>query len=243
MEDVELRSRQRTQNSFPTTSSDLFIDENKGYVDHKIHANDTLQKIGLFYSVPASEIKRANNIIADQDFYALRYVKVPITNLRLHYLNELHKEQTGHNLVNQDNIAEPRVSTLRTSSEERAQIIDVSDKTPLLNDSDEDEISAPSNAKDRIDKLLGKTDKTVAAVRSQLPASPGLEDGSRFHFVNASAPDNALKVISGTLLLIVGVLLMFVVIPLLLTLMEERNEAELELRHQHLKEQQHSHST
>lgn len=35
---------------------------------------------------------------------------------------------------------------------------------------------------------------------------------------------------------------MFVVVPLLLTLLEERNEAELELRHQHDREHlQHAH--
>ncbi|CAD5211806.1 unnamed protein product [Bursaphelenchus xylophilus] len=237
MEDVELRSRQRVQN--PTTSTEPFVDENKGYVDHKIHASDTLQKIGLFYSVPVAEIKRSNNIIADQDIYALRYVKVPIPGLRLHYLNELHKEQTGYSLINNDGIAEPRVSTLRAPSEEPLRTINSNDKTPLIQDSDEDDRwsgSQPDSAKERIDKLLGKTDKTVAAVRSQLPPSPALEDGSRFHFVNASAPDNALK---GTIFLIVGVLLMFVVIPLILTLMEERNEAELELRHQHQREHVH----
>ena len=71
----------------------------------------------------------------------------------------------------------------------------ISDKFKLLgessDESDEDEDSSASSAKSAIDAILGKTDAAVAQCRNQLP-SPSLEGGA-FHFVDASAPDNAVK--------------------------------------------------
>lgn len=45
--------------------------------------------------------------------------------------------------------------------------------------------------KSAIEAYLNKADSTMAHCRNQLP-SPSLESGA-FHFVNASAPDNAVK--------------------------------------------------
>lgn len=51
MEDnVELRSRNRAGPSGFLNNG--FVDDSKNYVDHKVQSNDTIQKIGLFYSVP-----------------------------------------------------------------------------------------------------------------------------------------------------------------------------------------------
>jgi hypothetical protein len=94
--------------------------------------------------------------------------------------------------------------------------------------------------------LFEKADATVAAVRENLP-SPSLEGGA-FHFVDATAPDNTQR---GIWLLVMLVVFMFVVIPLLLTLvsrfigqgmiistldydilqLEEKSEAEEALHH------------
>lgn len=131
-----------------------------------------------------------NNIFADHELYALPVVKVPVPRLRLHYLNELHQEQTGHPLVNAQGIAIPRVSSLNITHEVPAKV-----HTPEEEKRTESSSTDDDTAMDKIDALLGKTDKTVAQVRNQLPPSPNIEDGNqgRFHFVNANAPDSASK--------------------------------------------------
>ena len=54
-----------------------------------------------------------------------------------------------------------------------------------------DNQSDDTSRKSALNAILSKADSTVAHCRNQLP-SPSLESGA-FHFVNASAPDNAAK--------------------------------------------------
>ncbi|VDD92577.1 unnamed protein product, partial [Enterobius vermicularis] len=48
----------------------------------KVKPGDSLNKIALQFSVPVSEIKRANGIVGDQEIFALPSVKIPISRLR-----------------------------------------------------------------------------------------------------------------------------------------------------------------
>lgn len=48
------------------------------YVEKDINEGDTLQIFSLRYACRISELKRINNLIADQDFYAHRTLKVPM---------------------------------------------------------------------------------------------------------------------------------------------------------------------
>lgn len=48
------------------------------HVEKEIKDGDTLQTLSLQYGCPVSELKRINNLIADQDFYARRTLKVPM---------------------------------------------------------------------------------------------------------------------------------------------------------------------
>ncbi|XP_072167105.1 lysM and putative peptidoglycan-binding domain-containing protein 3-like [Diadema setosum] len=48
------------------------------FVEKDIGEGDTLQTISLQYGCRVSELKRINNLIADQDFFALRKLKVPM---------------------------------------------------------------------------------------------------------------------------------------------------------------------
>lgn len=48
------------------------------YIERRLTEDDTLQSVALQYGCPVSEIKRLNNLIRDQDFYALTSVKIPV---------------------------------------------------------------------------------------------------------------------------------------------------------------------
>jgi murein DD-endopeptidase MepM/ murein hydrolase activator NlpD len=47
-------------------------------IHEPVQEGDTLQRVALRYGVPDSEIRRANNLYTDQDFFALKTVKIPI---------------------------------------------------------------------------------------------------------------------------------------------------------------------
>lgn len=53
--------------------------EGESFVVKKLTSSDTLQGVALLYHTTRAEIKRINNLISDQDFYALKYIKVPAT--------------------------------------------------------------------------------------------------------------------------------------------------------------------
>ncbi|KAI6222748.1 LysM and putative peptidoglycan-binding domain-containing protein 3 [Aphelenchoides besseyi] len=225
---IELRSRNRglANNGLPTTSTGWQTkDDEKVYIEHVVQATDSLYKIGLQYSVPVSEIKRVNNIGSEQEIHAVKHLRIPVTRLRQHYLNE-------KNATNGANAP----ALIDVTSHSSTPAIGISDKLNLLGDSS-DEDSSDASAKSAIDAIFDKTDATVAQCRNQLP-SPTLEGGA-FHFVDASAPDSAAK---GTWMLIFGVILMFVVVPLVLTMLEEHNEAEAAIHHQELT-MHHQHQT
>uniref|UniRef100_A0A915EF20 Uncharacterized protein n=1 Tax=Ditylenchus dipsaci TaxID=166011 RepID=A0A915EF20_9BILA len=101
-------------------------------------------------------------------------------------------------------------------------------EVPLLGDYDDEYgMAGTEEAKEAIEDLFEKSDATVAAARENLP-SPSLEGGA-FHFIDATAPDNTQRNIW---LLVMLVILIFVVIPLVLTFLEEKSEAE-EALHSH----------
>ena len=44
----------------------------------QVQPGDTLAKLSLKYSIPVAELKRVNNILSDQYFYALKRIKIPV---------------------------------------------------------------------------------------------------------------------------------------------------------------------
>ncbi|XP_022102994.1 lysM and putative peptidoglycan-binding domain-containing protein 3-like [Acanthaster planci] len=47
-------------------------------IERDIESGDTLQIFSLQFGCPVAELKRCNNLINDQDFFALRKIKIPI---------------------------------------------------------------------------------------------------------------------------------------------------------------------
>jgi LysM repeat protein len=43
-----------------------------------IQPGETLTSASLKYNVPASELKRVNNLLTDNEFFALKRIKVPV---------------------------------------------------------------------------------------------------------------------------------------------------------------------
>ncbi|KAK7496863.1 hypothetical protein BaRGS_00011843 [Batillaria attramentaria] len=85
----EMRARRGQQGAVGFTSEAQ--QEGETYFEKEIGDGDTLQSIALKYSCPVSELKRINNLIKDQDFFALRVLKVPMH--RHGYISELLKEE------------------------------------------------------------------------------------------------------------------------------------------------------
>ncbi|XP_071795341.1 lysM and putative peptidoglycan-binding domain-containing protein 3-like [Asterias amurensis] len=80
------------------------------FIEREIESGDSLQIFSLQYGCPVSELKRCNNLMNDQDFFALRRIKIPVKQHGL--LTETEEERrrrpnatqeaksTGNNLTN-----------------------------------------------------------------------------------------------------------------------------------------------
>ncbi|XP_071389969.1 lysM and putative peptidoglycan-binding domain-containing protein 3 [Centroberyx affinis] len=84
-ESYELRSRgrERLRRSTSRERMDDII-----YLARDIQEGDTLNSIALQYHCSVADIKRANNLLTEQDFFALRSVKIPVR--RFSVLTETH---------------------------------------------------------------------------------------------------------------------------------------------------------
>uniref|UniRef100_A0A3Q2QVY7 LysM and putative peptidoglycan-binding domain-containing protein 3 n=1 Tax=Fundulus heteroclitus TaxID=8078 RepID=A0A3Q2QVY7_FUNHE len=84
-ESFELRSRgkERLRKSTSKERLDDII-----FLSRDIQEGDTLNSIALQYHCSVADIKRANNLLTEQDFFALRSVKIPVR--RFSVLTETH---------------------------------------------------------------------------------------------------------------------------------------------------------
>ncbi|XP_040898952.1 lysM and putative peptidoglycan-binding domain-containing protein 3 [Toxotes jaculatrix] len=77
------RGRERLRRSTSRERMDDII-----YLTRDIQEGDTLNSIALQYHCSVADIKRANNLLTEQDFFALRSVKIPVR--RFSMLTETH---------------------------------------------------------------------------------------------------------------------------------------------------------
>lgn len=77
------RGRERLRRSASREKMDDII-----YLVRDIHEGDTLNSISLQYHCSVADIKRANNLLTEQDFFALRSIKIPVK--RFSILTETH---------------------------------------------------------------------------------------------------------------------------------------------------------
>ncbi|XP_041644394.1 lysM and putative peptidoglycan-binding domain-containing protein 3 [Cheilinus undulatus] len=84
-ESYELRPRGRERLRRSTSRERM---EDIIYLTRDIQEGDTLNSIALQYHCSVADIKRANNLLTEQDFFALRSVKIPVR--RFSVLTETH---------------------------------------------------------------------------------------------------------------------------------------------------------
>ncbi|XP_003975290.1 lysM and putative peptidoglycan-binding domain-containing protein 3 [Takifugu rubripes] len=84
-ENYELRPRGKERLRRSTSRERM---EDIVYLTRDIQEGDTLNSISLQYHCSLADIKRANNLLTEQDFFALRSVKIPVR--RFSILTETH---------------------------------------------------------------------------------------------------------------------------------------------------------
>uniref|UniRef100_A0A915PTE5 LysM domain-containing protein n=1 Tax=Setaria digitata TaxID=48799 RepID=A0A915PTE5_9BILA len=164
-EAVELRARNANRNNGESRNRwDKARNIDKVIVEKKLKPGDNLNKIAIQYSVSLSDLKRVNNIVSEQDIYALPFIKIPVSKLR----KELDLEHEK-NLLGDGSFGEP-------TAEEMA------DNRPLLSSNDLSDKS--------VEELFEKTDAYIAQVRDNLSAE---NTNDTIHFVDASSPESTSK--------------------------------------------------
>jgi len=181
---IELRSRGRHGNDThswrqKSTSSPSSLNK-RTIIEHPVENGQTLMQIALKYSVQVSEIKRINNIVSDQEIFALRNVRIPVD---CSFFIQKH-------LSSQTTEAQVPVRIESVSSHANIEVT-----KPLLDFEEE-------NLEDEIEI------RSTSSMNSEA-----------FHFIDATSPNGDS---SGLWMLIIGVILVFVCIPLIITLLEEK---------------------
>ena len=111
----------------PLMRVDLKKIQQKAILEHMIEPSDTLLSISIKFNVPIAELKRVNNILTNQSFYALRILKVPVQPFSL-LLPEGHQEQRAEGGLLREGKEPGWVATSSTSHLEEVLV----ERMPLL---------------------------------------------------------------------------------------------------------------
>lgn len=142
------RGRERLRRSTSREKMDDII-----YLVKDIHEGDTLNSIALQYHCTVADIKRANSLLKEQDFFALRSIKIPVK--RFSILTETH-------------ISTPAPSASSPGARHQSQ---VSPSTSLPLESSTDS----SSSTDSVEGFLLEKDKDIEQlVKSTNPSRSGL---------------------------------------------------------------------
>lgn len=156
-EDVESyelrpRGRERLRRSTSRERMDII------YLTRDIQEGDTLNSIALQYHCSVADIKRANNLLTEQDFFALRSVKIPVR--RFSVLTETHT--TG-----------PLKPALPTSPTGARRVPQISPVTSLPTESSTDS----SSSTESVEGFLLEKDKDIERlVKSTGPSRSSLNE-------------------------------------------------------------------
>ncbi|XP_069483720.1 lysM and putative peptidoglycan-binding domain-containing protein 3 [Ambystoma mexicanum] len=90
----ELRSRGREKMGRSTSKDRL---DDIVFITKEIQKGDTLNSIALQHCCSVADIKRANSFISEQDFFALRSIKIPVK--KFSFLTETHFLPKGTNTL------------------------------------------------------------------------------------------------------------------------------------------------
>ncbi|XP_017272589.1 lysM and putative peptidoglycan-binding domain-containing protein 3 [Kryptolebias marmoratus] len=152
-ESFELRSRGRERLQRSTSKEKL---DDIVYLSRDIQEGDTLNSIALQYHCSVADIKRANNLLTEQDFFALRSIKIPVR--RFSVLTETH-----------------HVGPLKPASPTGARRVpQISPVTSLPSESSTDSSSSSSSS---VEGFLQEKDKDIEQlVKSTGPSRSSLNE-------------------------------------------------------------------
>ncbi|XP_045215419.2 lysM and putative peptidoglycan-binding domain-containing protein 3-like [Mercenaria mercenaria] len=123
-------------------------EDTPSFVERRLTDDDTLQSVSLQYGCPIAEIKRLNNLIRDQDFYALTSVKIPV---------KQHSFLVDQIQEDDKKVGEKVLKTLERSLSNGAACIDSGDEQSLHYDSETDhtttDLSDPDTQKQVIREI------------------------------------------------------------------------------------------
>ncbi|KAM4616758.1 lysM and putative peptidoglycan-binding domain-containing protein 3 [Polymixia lowei] len=144
------RGRERLRRSTSREKMDDIV-----YLARDIQEGDTLNSIALQYHCSVADIKRANNLLTEQDFFALRSVKIPVR--RFSVLTETHS-----------------TAPLKSPSPSGARrLVQISPVTSLPSESSTDS----SSSTDSVEGFLLEKDKDIERlVKSTGPSRSNLNE-------------------------------------------------------------------
>lgn len=159
----EIRSR-RGQNG--AVSSNVSAEEEELFFEKEINDGETLQGLSLKYACPMSELKRVNNLIKDQDFFALRVLKIP---MRPHgYLSEMVRQEldAAKHRPHKTTHREPITSDSDVPSDALCSDVDFSDPETQIRIMRTVSIRENFSQQGReVNRFLKKMDKDLAKLR------------------------------------------------------------------------------
>uniref|UniRef100_A0A7M4E351 LysM and putative peptidoglycan-binding domain-containing protein 3 n=1 Tax=Crocodylus porosus TaxID=8502 RepID=A0A7M4E351_CROPO len=91
-QELRPRGREKGRRGGPRDRSDLPV-----LLTRDIREGETLNAIALQYCCSVADIKRVNNLITDQDFFALRSIRIPVKKFSV--LTEMHCSPKGRQLL------------------------------------------------------------------------------------------------------------------------------------------------
>lgn len=155
-------------------------------VETEVQPGDTLAKLSLKYSIPVAELKRVNNILSDQYFYALKRIKIPVrtASLLTELLPSVHEANGESKLENGwyvRDVPSPILSGGTSSTVPSTPASDGEHEIVSLNGGIQNQ-SPPINTSEtskqtrKAKKLLGKFDKDLARIKERLPGDDDDDD-------------------------------------------------------------------
>ncbi|KRZ22437.1 LysM and putative peptidoglycan-binding domain-containing protein 3, partial [Trichinella pseudospiralis] len=150
---IELRSR--VNNKHLRSNSKERREKNhecNQFVVYHMCAGDTIQKIALKHNISVNELKRVNNLLSDQDIYALKMIRIPVH--RFSFLTDSYKVSSDST---SGKIDSPAISAAHVSSTDSFSMH--GEKQKLRDDH--------AHAKNDIIDLLSEVDQNVQRVKEK----------------------------------------------------------------------------
>nr|XP_002125253.1 lysM and putative peptidoglycan-binding domain-containing protein 3 [Ciona intestinalis] len=124
------------------------------FLEREILPTDTLQSFALLYGCTLNDIKRANNLIREQDFYALRHLKIPVKRHGL--LTEIEEETKRRPVTT--SIRGSQSDDVYTNENQEIESSESSENISLLTSSTNHN---PATTRNEANKFLKKLDKEI----------------------------------------------------------------------------------